>query len=110
MSDSIFDPLVDGREIRRLAKALSLEEIANCYGFYLNELSKEDTQFLLKMHSQGRAEAVMTAAETLFSRMQDQKSGGPLAIDYLTKFGAEWPDEGVAGTTNGISFKVLMDK
>lgn len=106
----IFNPEEDGFEIRRIAKGVSLEEAAQCFGYDFEELPKDDQRFLRAMHARGRAEAKVNACENFFEKMRSSPNGGQLAAQYLALFGDEWPRDGVSVQDNGFSFKVMLDK
>lgn len=105
----VFDPATDEFEIRRIAKGVSLEEAAQCFGYELNELPEADHRFLKAQWSRGRAEAKVEAVENLFTHMKSGKDAGQLSIRYLSTFGEEWPSDGVSATKDGLAFKVVLD-
>lgn len=105
----VFNPDTDTFEIKRLAKGISLEDTALCFGYEYAELPETDQRFLRATHTKGRLENCVEAAEHLFTQMQNSRNGGSLAIQYLQNYSTDWPKEGLAGAGAGLNFKVLLE-
>lgn len=99
----------DEYEIRMLARGLTKEEVVNCFGEELCDLSEGDKKFLLSNYTRGRTEGKRQAVEDFFSHMKNPKFGNQVCLEYLTRFADDWPEEGVSAGS-GFNFKVLMEK
>ena len=101
---------VDEYDIRDLARGLTLEECANYYGFEkLSDLPTYDQQYLRAHHTRGRVGGKRQAVEELFCQMKNPRTGGNLALQYLTRFADDWPTDGVGASASGFNFKVILD-
>lgn len=82
----------DMKNVERLAKGLSPDEVIECWGLTLDELDPEDMDLFSRAYRKGRALAKAQAVESLFMQM-DAKDGGKNALAYLTRMAKEWESD-----------------
>ena len=99
----------DEYEIRTLARGMTMQEIANCFGYDYAELNEFDVRYLRAHWTRGRKAGIAQAVEDLFVQMKHPKTGADVCLNYLTRFADDWPEDGVAAGA-GFNFKVLMEK
>ena len=99
----------DEFEIRTLARGMTREEVATCFGYDFSELEDADRRYLNAHWTRGRKAGIAQAVEDLFVQMKHPKTGADVCLNYLTRFADDWPEEGVSAGA-GFNFKVLMEK
>ena len=97
-------------EIQILSRAMNKAEVLQYYNNTYDALPERDQFFFDCNFNRGRTEAKSKAIDALFQQMKS-KSGTNATMEFLTRFGAEWPeDEAGPRMGRGFNFKVVLDK
>lgn len=99
----------DMHTIEVKAKALTLQE---CFDFMcvdIDDVPLHDLNMAKRAHSRGRAVAIVSAADKLFSSMS-MRGGGAVALDYLRTLSGTFQVEATPNSSakNGFVFNVIM--
>jgi hypothetical protein len=103
--------LLDSEDLAAIeikAKALSLEECMDFLCLDIVDLPDEDRRIATMAWKRGRASALNTAAEKMFSAMGN-RGGGIIAMDYMRELSSTFNVEATPVTSgSGFSFNVVM--
>lgn len=82
------------------APGLSNEEVCAILDIDFDELEEAEQKALTRAMVRGRAIANKTAVDYLFNSMRT-KGGERACVDYLRRFGADWPSDGEYDSNKG---------
>lgn len=107
-----LDPNYEGSQIQEMARGMSQNEVCDFFGFGLDELrqSDEDFRFFQYNYKMGRAGGNREAVSALFDAMK-QRTGGQVALSYLSRFAEDFVGEVEADKELGTkkSFRIILD-
>jgi len=103
--------LLDSEDLNAIeikAKALTIEECLDFLCVDAAEVPTLDMKYARKAWRRGRASALSSAADKMFSAM-GTRNGGPIALEYLRELSSTFQMEvSQASTSGGFSFQVNM--
>lgn len=108
-----LDPTYEGSQIEEMARGMSQDEVCDFFGVTLDDLHKssEDFDFFRYHYKMGRANGNREAVGALFDAMRNQRTGGQVALSYLSRFAQDFAGEVEADKelASKKSFRIILD-